>query len=55
MRFCFEDEWNILWGFQISQMRSGVDVICATPGRLNDLLERGCIVSSRCMQNCTYK
>ncbi|KAK2165045.1 hypothetical protein NP493_1384g00033 [Ridgeia piscesae] len=28
---------------QISQMRSGVDVICATPGRLNDLLERGCI------------
>ena len=31
--------------FQISQMRNGVDVICATPGRLNDLLERGCIVS----------
>ena len=23
-----------------------MDVICATPGRLNDLLERGCIVSS---------
>ena len=22
-----------------------MDVICATPGRLNDLLERGCIVS----------
>ena len=29
-------------------MSRGVDIICATPGRLNDLIKRNAIVSSSC-------
>ena len=28
---------------QISTLRNGVDVVIATPGRLTDLLDRGCM------------
>lgn len=34
-------------GPQISAIRSGVDVVVATPGRCNDLVEMGCLDTSQ--------